>query len=274
MDYYKFEITTGVADNEMLIAVMSILPFDTFVENETGFEAYLPADQDIDLVKQEIAALQLRFTFSFEKSFIKGENWNEAWESNFHPIQVGDFCGIRADFHPSMGSVEHELIITPKMAFGTGHHETTYMVIQLMKDLDFTDKKVLDYGCGTGVLAILASKLGAKTIDAIDIEQAAWQNTVENCETNNVQNVIAYKGELDRLAGITYGIVLANINRNVILESLRPLSHSMVSEGQLIISGILQSDRELVLQALERNGFSCTRSLEKNNWVAMQCTLT
>ena len=122
-------------------------------------------------------------------------------------------------------------------------------------------------------MAILASKLGAKTIDAIDIEQAAWQNTQENCETNHVQNVIAYKGELDTLAGQTYGIVLANINRNVILDSLEPLSQSIVRDGQIIISGILKSDRELVLQALSNNGFRCIKSLEKNNWVAMQCSL-
>ena len=273
MDYYKFDFTTGVADNEILIALLSPLPFDTFVEHEKGFTGYLPAKDFSESVEKEIDSLKVIRSFFYEKSYIAGENWNKAWESNFHPILINNFCGIRADFHPPFEAVDHELIITPKMAFGTGHHETTFMVIELMRTIGFSGHKVLDYGCGTGVLAILASKLGAKAVDAIDIEEAAWQNTLENCETNGVQNVIAYKGELPLIGDQSYGIVLANINRNVILDSLNPLSKCILPAGHLIISGILKSDRDQVMEALAANGFECLKSVEKNNWAAMHCRL-
>ena len=273
MDYYKYNFLTNISDNEVLIALLSDLPFDTFMENETGFEGYMPVAQDDGTAIGSINELQTRFDFSFAKDFIRGENWNEIWESNFHPIKVEDFCGIRAEFHEPMKGVDHELIITPKMAFGTGHHETTYMVIQLMQGLDFAGKSVLDYGCGTGVLAILASRLGASQIDAIDIEEASWLNTLENCETNSVYNVHVRQGILSLVENHGYGIVLANINRNVILDSLVSLSHMLEKQGIIVFSGILKTDEDILSKALNENGFTCIKILERNNWIAMQCRL-
>ena len=273
MDYYKYKFSTEVVENEALMAMVSLLPFDTFVEKETGFDAFLPAADFDESIEKDLATLQNNFKFEFEKEFIKGQNWNQVWESKFQPIQVQDFCGIRAGFHEPMKGVVHELIITPKMAFGTGHHETTFMMIQLMRELTFKNQRVFDYGCGTGVLAILASKLGADSIDAIDIEETAWQNTIENSVTNNVTNVNAYKGQIDLVKGKQYGIVLANINRNVILDSLDSLSNKLSQGGTILFSGILKSDRELMLNALNKHGFECNKLIEKNKWIAMQCNL-
>ena len=270
MDYYKYQFLTHTADNEILLALVSTLPFDTFVENEKGFDGYLPCGNFGPSVDEQIDALMPNFHFTYKKELIKGENWNEVWESNFHPVRVGSFCGIRAGFHAPIADVEHELIITPKMAFGTGHHETTHMMVQLMEDIPFIEQKVLDYGCGTGVLAILASKLGAAAIDAIDIEQAAWQNTLENCETNGVKNVNAQKGGLDTVQSNRYGIVLANINRNVILKSLHPLSNMINPNGILVLSGILKADAAILQKALREHGFKEEKTLERNGWQAIQ----
>ncbi len=269
MDYFKYQVTTDPANNEVLIALMSLQPFDTFVENETGFEAFLPKPSESADIERFMQELQTRFDFKFSKHFIKGQNWNEVWESNFNPIQVGGFCGLRAGFHPPMAGVEHELIITPKMAFGTGHHETTFMMIQLMQEIDFKGRSVLDYGCGTGVLAILASKLGAASIDAVDIEQASYQNTLENCVTNKVANVNAFQGTLNTVDGTGYGIVLANINRNVILDSLKPLSHLISKGGTAVFSGFVKEDQGRMQKALAENGFAVRKTLTKNNWMGV-----
>lgn len=271
MDYFKYQISTDTLNNEVLIALMSVYPFDTFVENVNGFEAYIPYSLEQEEITNFLSDLQGRFEFSFIKEFIKGENWNEEWEKNFNPIQVEDFCGIRAAFHQPIKGVEHELIITPKMAFGTGHHETTYMVIQMMRELDFQGKMVFDYGCGTGVLAILASKLGAVAIDAIDIEEASYQNTIENCETNNVDNVHAIQGTINLVEHRSYGIVLANINRNVILDSLDPLLLIMETGGNVVFSGFIRDDEQLMKRELAAKGFVVQKTLTKNNWLAMHC---
>lgn len=271
MDYYKYQVSTKTSDNDLLIALMSLRPFDTFVEEEQGFAAYLP----VGFYKKEIDAylesLKNQHPFTYSKEYIKGRNWNEEWEANFKPIQIGRFCGIRAGFHGPMAGVKHELVITPKMAFGTGHHETTSMVIELMEGLGFTEKKVLDYGCGTGVLAILASKLGAPQIDAIDIEEASYLNTLENCETNSIHNVNAYHGTLDKMQGRFYGIVLANINRNVILDSLPSLTEKTERGGTLVFSGFVCQDLPIMEQAFTGHGLTLQKTKEKNKWMAVQC---
>ncbi len=274
MDYYKYQVITDPINNEVLIALMSLQPFDTFVENDNGFDAFLPKSSESTEIEEFMKDLQTRFEFKFDQEFIKGENWNKIWESNFNPIQVDDFCGLRAEFHPSMSGVEHELVITPKMAFGTGHHETTFMMIQLMRGIDFKGKKVLDYGCGTGLLAILASKLGASFIDAIDIEEASYQNTIENCETNKVVNVNAFQGNIKIVDGQRYGIVLANINRNVILDSLDTLSDLVLEKGTAVFSGFVKEDQNKMHNALAENGFVIQKTLTKNNWMAVQCTVS
>lgn len=270
MDYFKFEIAVNTTLNEILIALLSDLPFDTFEETETGFNAYMPASENVAKVEDHLELMTHQFSFSFQKEFIPGQNWNELWESNFHPVIVGKFCGIRASFHAPLQEVEFELVINPKMAFGTGHHETTWMVISMMQDLDLQGKKVLDYGCGTGVLGILASKLGAAYVDAVDIEEESVLNTKENCQVNEVVNLEAFHGTLEAAPAGPYDVILANINRNVILDSLPSLKQKMKPGGVLIVSGFVKDDETILQGALAANGFTHVKTNRKNNWLAMQ----
>lgn len=269
MDYFKYQIITHPSQVELLIALFSPQPFDTFQENETGFDAYVPVADWTEAMDEHLAELHERFEFSLQKEMIPGQNWNVIWESNFHPVVVEDFVGIRADFHEPLQHVHHELVINPKMAFGTGHHETTWSVISLMRDLDFEGQTVLDFGCGTGVLAILASRLGAAACDAVDIEEPSFENTQENCLVNGVENVRAFLGELGDVPGKAYGIVLANINRNVILDSLPALSELVKPEGLLVVSGFIQEDEQLMTDSLAAHGFQVQTIRQRNNWLAM-----
>ncbi len=270
MDYYQYSINTDPAQNEVLIALLGHLPFDTFEENETGFNAFLPDAGGQEAVDAEITELQKCFNFQFEKTHIPGQNWNEIWESNFHPVIVGSFCGIRADFHEPLPGMEHELVINPKMAFGTGHHETTFSVIEIMQGIQFTGKTVLDYGCGTGVLAILASRLGARHVEAVDIEVESYRNTVENSQVNRAENVQAIHGILGDVPGTEFDIILANINRNVILDSLGPLYELLKPEGILVVSGFVLDDEQLMAGSLQNHGFAILETKKKNNWLAMK----
>ena len=201
------------------------------------------------------------------------------WESNFEPIQIDDFVAVRADFHPPTvdekgnQSVQFDLVINPKMAFGTGHHETTYMMMQLMRDINFEGKKVLDYGCGTGILAILASKLKAEYLEAVDIEAASFENTVENCKINEVQNVKAFEGTLEVIDASDFDIILANINRNVILDSLFSLKNKLNTEGVLLISGFLKEDETVMKEAVIKNGFKIINTIQRGNWLCMRLNI-
>ncbi len=274
MDYYQYTIATEPSQNEVLIALMSHLPFDTFEETETGFNAFLPVTLANEEVEEELLDLQQRFSFQFEKTYIPGQNWNEIWETNFHPVIVGSFCGIRADFHAPLVGMEHELVINPKMAFGTGHHETTFSVIEIMQGIHFAGANVLDYGCGTGVLAILASRLGAVNVEAVDIEIESYRNTIDNSIVNGAANVQAFHGKLEDVPGCDYDIILANINRNVILASLDPLFKLLKPNGLLVVSGFVLDDEELMSEALQQHGFTIQETRRKNNWLAMKTQKT
>ena len=273
MNYYVLDITPpqySEEQNEILIAILSDLPFDTFEETPTGVKAYVPESDWNAGIEQQLTELSHDFAFSFEKTFIPYQNWNVIWESNFQPIQVDDFVGLRADFHPPTEGVKFDLVINPKMAFGTGHHETTYMVMQLMRDVDFVGKKVMDYGCGTGILAILASKLGATDLEAVDIEVASFDNTIENCAINDVHNVQPFCGRLDAIPSSDFDVILANINRNVILYSLPDLKKRLKKGGILLISGFLKTDEQILLDATAKEGFSHQETKQKGNWISMK----
>jgi ribosomal protein L11 methyltransferase len=271
MDYIKYQINCDPAQSEILIALLSQEPFDTFQEHDNGFDAYLPAKDFSDALDSYLIDLQAVHQFFYSKESLLAENWNEVWESNFHPVVVADFCAIRADFHEPIRHVAHELVINPKMAFGTGHHETTWMMLRLMRDLDFGGVEVLDFGCGTGILAMLASRLGASQVEAVDIEEPSFENTKENCTINHIYNVQAWLGGLDAAPRKPYGIVLANINRNVILDSLPTLSGIVVPGGWLVISGFLAEDEPLMQEGLHRHGFDPETVSQRNNWLAISC---
>lgn len=270
MDYLKFEFQTNPENNEMLIALLGELPFESFEENENGFDAYVQVKNETPGIQERVLELKNLFEFSHKKTLIKYQNWNAVWESNFDAIVVRDFCGIRADFHDPLTEVKHEIVINPKMAFGTGHHETTWMMMSIMENFDFAEKMVFDYGCGTGILTILASQLGAKNIDAIDIELPSYENTLENARINNIENIKSIHGTLEKVDDQMYDIILANINRHVILDSFSTLNKMLQPNGILLISGILKEDEQLVKNAAEANNFKIEKTEYRNNWICIQ----
>lgn len=271
IDYYAFHFILDPSLQEPLLGLLSDLPFESFEETEDRLMAYLPASVEPESLMPELEPIKEQIPFQLSVERLEGQNWNEIWESNFSPIQVGSFCGIRAEFHPSFGSgVLHELCIQPRMAFGTGHHETTYMMIETMETLPLSNAKVLDYGAGTGILAILAARMGARTVDALEIESIACENARDNCKANATGQVNVLEGTLEKVYGREYDIVLANINRHVLLESFAPLYEMLRPGGILLISGILSSDREIVEEAYLAVGFQSSQIRAKGQWIAVQ----
>lgn len=267
MDYYRYDIACAPEIAEFLPAFLAEAPFDTFEETDHGFSAYLPARAGTQEAETLLGSLQEQFAFDWNRAFIPGQNWNEIWESNFHPVIVNDFCAVRADFHEPIPGVRWELVINPKMAFGTGHHETTWQCMAAMEHLPVQDQALLDFGCGTGILAILASKLGARSIEAVDIEEESYRNTLENSALNDVHNIIARCGTLDVVEGASFDGILANINRHVILEALPHLARITRPGGWLLISGILLSDEQVVTEAAVAAGFDKKWFTQRGNWL-------
>jgi ribosomal protein L11 methyltransferase len=272
MNYYKYTLAlsdAGQADE--LVAFLSDAAFDTFEETPDGLCAYVPATADIAAAESALAELQRRYAFTWTKDFVPGQNWNELWESNFQPVVVGDFCAVRADFHDQIAGVRHELVINPKMAFGTGHHETTYMCLAALERLPLAGARLLDYGTGTGILAILAARLGAAEVEAVDIEEEAYRNTVENAALNGVSaQIVARCGTLDAIEGRDFDGVLANINRNVILASLDRLAALTRPGGWLLVSGILEEDGTVVRDAAEVAGFEVRERQQRGKWLCIE----
>jgi len=267
MNYYNYKISCTPEQAEWLVTIVGQQPFDSFEDTETGFNAYIPERLMTDTTDTDMESWKTQFNFSYEKVFIPYKNWNEVWESNFQPIEVEDFVRIRADFHPTASGFEHEIIINPKMAFGTGHHETTYMMMLIMRDLDLKNKSVFDYGCGTGILAILAAMRGSTDLDAVDIELPSYENTTENCEINKIKGVQTYHGVLETVPVRVYDVILANINRNVILPSLKELQARLSENGDLLISGFIQEDEKLMAEAVAKEGFRVERTEKRGNWI-------
>ncbi|MEM8908674.1 MAG: 50S ribosomal protein L11 methyltransferase, partial [Bacteroidota bacterium] len=243
MAYLKVSIQTE--QTEILLAFLQNLSFDSFEEKTGQLDAYILATNFNESVLAEMAQLQERFVFDYQVEQLPDKNWNVIWEANFQPLLIDSFCAIRADFHPPIPKVQHEIIINPKMAFGTGHHETTYMMLKAMNGYAWTGTKVLDYGCGTGVLAILAAYLGAENLLAIDIEAPAVENTQENLKRNGVEAVDVRLGTLAIVEEKDYDFILANINRNVILDSLPTLYQQLKKNGTLLVSGFIKKDANL-----------------------------
>ena len=274
MDYWTYHIRCTQETAEILIAFLAESPFDTFEETEVGLNAYCPATASEQEVEQHLTDLQQQFEFAWEKVFVPGQNWNKLWESNFQPVIVGDFCAVRADFHDPIPGVQWELVINPKMAFGTGHHETTWQCIAALEHLPLQGAKVLDFGCGTGILAILASKLGASELEAVDIEEESYRNTLENSAINDVHNVTARCGILPDVQGRDFDGILANINRNVILDSLPRLAELLRPGGWLLVSGILEQDEEIVVQTAAAAGFKKQKQTQRGNWLCIKFTFS
>ncbi len=263
---------TGITEEqkEVLTALLSEIDFEGYEETENEFKAFI-AKSALDMEALNAVAGNLELTYGL--SDIEPQNWNALWEGNFEPVVVDDFCAIRADFHPSMkDQAKYEIVITPKMSFGTGHHATTYMMIQLMHDTNMVGKSVLDYGCGTGVLAILAEKRGAVYTMAIDIDEWAYQNTLENVLNNNCKKIEVVQGELDRIDTRTFDVILANINKHVLQFSMERMYKALHNDGVLLLSGILHEDEEDIVSLAVSCGFKKKEIVKRGNWMAISFT--
>lgn len=257
---------------EVVIAQMGSLGFESFVNTPLGFKAYIPQNEFQEKEFSQIDVFDFQeLEIEWDTKIIPPENWNRQWEENFSPIRVGERCVVRADFHPTE-KAEYELVITPKMSFGTGHHETTQMMISYLLDLNCNNKTVLDMGTGTGVLAILAEKRGAKTVLAVDNDPWCVENTLENLEMNHCQKISAQLSSTVPKKK-KYDMVLANINRNVLLKQIADYAQVLAPEGDLLMSGFYVEDLGIIQNACETEGFRFIRNLDVNNWMAAHFTL-
>ena len=267
---YTFDISPREPGTEILIAELGYAGFESFVENEAGVIAYIQKQEWNASILDDIYVLTNdEFTISYTSEEIEQVNWNKEWEKNFQAIEVDGKCAVRAPFHEKT-DVEYDIIIEPKMSFGTGHHETTHMMIQHILKLDVAGKSVLDMGCGTGILAILAEMRGAKTLDAIDIDNWCYLNTVENIERNNCHKIKPYEGEASLLAGKKYDVIIANINRNILLKDIATYASCLKENGTLLLSGFYVEDIPLISEECGKQQLKFVENLERNNWVAVK----
>lgn len=268
MSHIAITIAAPAELKDILIAQLADVGYEGFEETANTLVAYIPGEEFDENILQGIAGSH---GLDYTKEVIEQANWNAVWESNFQPVLVDRFCGIRAGFHAPLGDrVTHEIVITPKMSFGTGHHATTYSVIKLMEDVDFAGKKVFDFGTGTGILAILADKLGAQHTDAIDNDSWAVENALENAAGNQSNAVhIRQADNLEAEAGADYDVVLANINRNILLANMGHMKRILKNHGLLILSGILQEDEVAIVQAAAAEGLRPGKKAEREHWLAL-----
>ena len=256
------------SDQELLIAQLADVGFDAFEQGDDFLKACVAESSYDESILNVIVDIN---KYSVSTEIIEQVNWNAEWEKSFQPVVVEDFCAIRASFHPHIEAVQHEIVITPKMSFGTGHHATTYQVIQLMHDINFIDKAVLDFGTGTGVLAILAEKLGAKEVLAIDNDEWSINNAKENIDTNRCLRIKLTKAD-HITSDQQFDVILANINKHVILENLTLITKQLLPGGVLIVSGILKNDLQDIVDAAFNENFLVKTQSEKHDWIALSLT--
>ena len=256
---------------DIVIAKLNEIEFESYVETENGVDAYI---QEVlfnqDKLLEVIEDLKSLFQFKYTIKGIKQENWNQQWEDNFNPVEINKNCFIRAHFHDKI-DCNYEIIITPKMSFGTGHHETTFLMMNEMFQIDFKNKKVLDMGCGTGVLSILSKKLGASYIQAIDIDEWSYENSVENATLNNTEEIDFKLGDVTDI-NRKFDVVLANINRNIILEDINNYTDSMNKNSDLLLSGFLSEDVVIIRGKAESLRLSFVSHKNKNKWNLLHFT--
>lgn len=255
--------SVGAAQQDLLIGQLSSIEFEGFEQEQNTLKAYIRKELfGKDALQNVLGELDYSITE------IPQVNWNQEWEKNFHPVVVDEFCAIRAGFHQPIQNVAHEIIVTPKMSFGTGHHSTTYQVIQWMRKLDFRNKAVLDFGTGTGVLAILAEKLGAGEIVAMDYDEWSIENASENVRVNNCQRVSLMQSDTI-IGGNSYDIILANLNRHVIVEHLESMVKHLTPKGVIIISGLLSDDEPIIEKLASGLSLKISGKTEKEGWIAL-----
>ncbi|MEO6001307.1 MAG: 50S ribosomal protein L11 methyltransferase [Chitinophagaceae bacterium] len=266
-DYIELAISTlSEEQSDILIANLSDIGFEGFEEEKNLLKAFIVAK---DFNEQLLHPIINKMGLKYVTSVIKYKNWNEEWEAGFEPVTIGDFCTIRATFHQAVEGVKHDIIITPKMSFGTGHHATTYLMIEAMKQIDMEGKSVFDFGTGTGILAILAEKMGANIIEAIDVDDWSIENGEENLQKNKCNKILLYKSE-EITSMRKFDVLLANINRNVILQHLEAMKAHLFPGGLMVLSGLLTGDADIILRDAGRLNMKNISMQERNSWISLQ----
>lgn len=271
MRYFEFNFSP-VSENmlrEILTAELLEKGFDSFQEDENELVAYLPDVLFHDSLLTEIIFLQAHPEIRVKIEKLEEQNWNAEWEKNYPPVTIAGKCHVRAPFHPPMPGIQYEIVIEPKMAFGTAHHETTQIMVEWLMNMDVMGKDVLDMGCGTGILAILANKMGAGSVTGIDNDEWAWQNARENFRNNSIPESFAQMGDAGLIGTERYDIILANINRNILIKDMLNYARGLRSGGELLISGFYQSDTEDLKTTASQPGLEFSGMKSKNEWAIM-----
>lgn len=266
MNYLQIEFETlQEGESEILVALLADAGFESFEEEENSLKAFI---KEAGFSEDSLEDILTIVPVNYAITVVPQQNWNAQWESSFEPIVVNDFVAIRAEFHQPIKNVHHEIIITPKMSFGTGHHATTFMMIEQMQTIDFKNKTALDFGTGTAVLAILAEKMGAVSIDAIDYDEWSIENSKENAAINKCENINLEKA--DTITGDkVYDIILANINLNVIKENLAAIKDSATDDTLILLSGFLKADEADMINALAENNIYPLKTKQKAEWICI-----
>jgi ribosomal protein L11 methyltransferase len=267
---YNFTVTPKEPATEILIAELGAVGFESFVENKNGVTAYIQKEDWNSTILDTIFVLYSdEFSIEYNQNEVEQTNWNAEWEKNFTPIQVDELVSIRAPFHENP-NLKYDIVIEPKMSFGTGHHETTHMMVQHLLQLDLENKKTLDMGCGTGILAIFAEMKGAKPIDAIDIDNWCYENSTENVTRNNCHNISVYEGESSLLVNKKYDVIIANINRNILLMDMKVYTNCLNEKGVLLLSGFYEEDIPIIDAEVSKYNLKLETFIQRNNWVALK----
>lgn len=275
MDYNKvtFSIKPDNQDfRDILMASLGEVGFESFVENDSNVEAYIPSNITF-IEKIDVLDFDPLFVFQYKNEIIPEQNWNEIWEKNyFQPLVIANKCVVRAPFHTDYPKLEFEIVIEPKMAFGTGNHETTSLMIEHLLELDIANKKVLDMGCGTGILAILSSMLGAKKVTAIDIDKWSYEATCENSLINKCNNITAHIGNSSILGNESFDLILANIHKNVLIDDMARYNNVLILGGTLIMSGFYEHDLTDIKHVADSLNLKMNIFKTRNKWVAVSFT--
>lgn len=262
---YNFIVTPTEPGSDILISTIADLGFDSFENHDKGFIAYIPEEMNSELDLSELKFDDFSYSFTTEK--MAQVNWNEEWEKNFSPVIVNDTCVIRAPFHNLEKNYKYDIVIMPKMSFGTGHHDTTWLMCKNLLELDLNNKTVFDMGTGTGVLAILSKKLGATNIVGNDIDDWSVENALENCSANNCKDIKIFKGDNDLLTSKAhYDVILANINKNVLKSYIPLLSNALKQDGLLFISGFFKTDCQELIDLASMHYLELNKQEVKNDW--------
>ena len=272
MDYIEVSITnfTGF-DPEIVVAQLAELGFESFTESESGIQGFIREDlYQEDAIKDYLRQLHAEHGLNHSVLKIADQNWNAIWESAYEPVVIAGKCRVRAPFHDPRADMTYEIVIEPQMSFGTAHHETTSLMLELMMEEEVKNKRVLDMGCGTGVLAILAHKMQADQIVAIDFDEWAYSNALDNMEKNDALSVTVIQGMAGDIPGPGYDIIIANINRNVLLSDIPVYAGFLNDHGTLLISGFYEVDLDQIRAASENSGLRYVSHKSDNNWVGVK----